>query len=158
MDAWHELYNVICLRRHEVVLFYTCFLYLYLPSDWVWPCWRICYNNVAHLYSAVAHDLYMCRNTLLPWSCLRLCCEYDNHEVLQNYYMFQKYDLLFWHTFCFAHCNFGIWVVPDDYDAKHSMLTRKNKEFLQICNTHRYMLPCTVKIYYSVGVAECYIV
>ena len=75
----------------------------------------IYHNNATHISSAVAHDVQKYWVRLLPWPCVILCCEYDNHEFLQNYYRFQKYYLLFHQTLCFTHCDFGIWVVSDEY-------------------------------------------
>ena len=46
-----------------------------------------------------------------------MCCEYDNHGVLQNSYRFQKYDCLFHQAFYFACCDFVLWVVSDDNTA-----------------------------------------
>ena len=50
-------YNVKNLGKHEILLFDTCLLYLYFPTDWVGKYLGNYHNNVTHISGAVAHDV-----------------------------------------------------------------------------------------------------
>ena len=54
----------------------------------------------------------------LPWPCLDRYCKYGNDDVVQNSYRFQRYDLIFHHNLCFAHFDFYLWVVSDNYHSR----------------------------------------
>ena len=103
-----------------------CWLYVYLPPEWVWKCFYIFDNNVIHISSAIYNYVYRDRDTLLLWPCLRMYFKHETHGVLQTFYTFQKCDLLFHQTFCFLQCEFFIWVVSDENNA---MLTRRMYNF-----------------------------
>ena len=75
--------------KHEIILLDTCLLYPYLPHDWIGQYLGTYNNNVTHISSAVDHDYYKYRDTLLTWPCLKWYCKYDNNEVVLHYYNFR---------------------------------------------------------------------
>ena len=87
----------------------------------------------------VTHGVVRYKDILLPYPYLQQNFKYDIHEVLQNVYRFQIFNLIIRQTFCFLHCGFYIWGVWDD---DHTMLTSKNVYFWQICNIHNHTQIC----------------
>ena len=57
MGVAREQYNVKHYGKHEIVLFDTCLLYLYLPPDWVGQYLGTYHNSVTHISSVVSHDI-----------------------------------------------------------------------------------------------------
>ena len=101
-----EQYNMRNYNKHEILLLDTCLLYLYFPPDWVGQYLGIYHNNITHISSSIYHDFYIYRYTLFPCPFLQQYCKYGTHEVVHNYYRFQKYDLIFNQTFYFTYCEF----------------------------------------------------
>ena len=53
MEVAHGQYNVKHYNKHEILLFDTCLLYLYLPPDWLGQHLVTYHNNITQIYSAV---------------------------------------------------------------------------------------------------------
>ena len=135
-------------NKHENLLSDTCLLNLYLPPGWAWQYLDIYHNDVAHIYSAIGNDVYSYSDIFLPLPFLQWYFKYCNHEIVQNYYRFQKYNLIFHQTFCFAYSDFYPWGVSEDYCA---MLKGDNKYFWNTWNTHNRTLPFISQSYFQLG-------
>ena len=57
MDVVRVQYNMKHYGKHEILLFYTCLLYIYLPPDWVGKYLVTYHNNVTHIYSDIDQDV-----------------------------------------------------------------------------------------------------
>ena len=55
MYVTREQYNVKHYGKHEILLLDTCFLYIYLPPNWVGQYLGTYHNNITHIFSAVSH-------------------------------------------------------------------------------------------------------
>ena len=133
MDVECAKYNVRHYRKHEILLLDTFLLYIYFTPNCVWKYLGSYNNNVTHIYIVIVHDFYGHRYTLLPCPCLQSYCKYGTHDIIQNCYSFQRNDLIFRQTLCFARCEFYLWGVSD---KNHTILTGNSSCFFQICNTH----------------------
>ena len=106
MNVGRAQYSVRNYEKYEILLLDTCLLCLYLPPDWVGKYLGTYHNNITNIFSVVDHYVQRYMDTLLSCPCMQRYCKYDNHEVVQNYYRFQKYDWMLHQTFCFAHYDF----------------------------------------------------
>ena len=57
MDIGCTQYNVLHYGKNENLLLDRCLLHLYFPPDWVGKYLDTYQNNIAHISSAVAHDV-----------------------------------------------------------------------------------------------------
>ena len=57
MDVGPAHYITRDYVKHEILLLYTCLLYLYLTPDWVGQYLGIYHNNVTQTYSTVDNDI-----------------------------------------------------------------------------------------------------
>ena len=66
IDVGRTQFNVKNYNKHEILLLDKCLLYFYLHPDWVGQYLETYQNNIKQIYSAVSHDVWKYRDTLLP--------------------------------------------------------------------------------------------
>ena len=104
----HALYNVQLSGKHEKLLQEICWNYAYLVIDFGYQYVGNFHNKAKHISSVVMHVGMDDMHTLLPWTCQMLFDKYDDHEVVQIFYMSQISNQPFHQTFTFVHFGFDL--------------------------------------------------